>query len=131
MEEYYQLKETIQLGTLILAGIIFGLVWGFTSLNLALNYLLGAIVGIVYLRLLAKDIEKLGGDKRKLGFTRLALVAGVLLISTKIEQLNILPLFLGFMTYKASILIYVLRTTVFSPKENPEVSPTLLKLPDE
>ena len=59
MREYYQLQNTLLITTLILSGLIFIPVWLFYSLNTALNYLLGAMVGVVYLKLLAGEVEHL------------------------------------------------------------------------
>ena len=94
-----------------MTGVIFISVWIFYSLNTALNYALGACVGVVYLRMLAKDIEGLGREKKSLSQTRMALFVGLIIVATQWNQLNIIPIFLGFMTYKASLIIYVLRTT--------------------
>lgn len=94
-----------------MTGIIFLSVWIFYSLNTALNYAIGACVGVVYLRLLAKDVERLGREKKSLSQTRMALFVGLIIVATQWNQLNIIPIFLGFLTYKASLIIYVLRTT--------------------
>ncbi|WP_237748001.1 ATP synthase subunit I [Spirulina subsalsa] len=112
MEEYYKLQNALYLVTLGLTAFIFVCVWIAYSLNTGLNYLIGACVGVVYLRMLAKDVEKIGGQKRKLGINRLAPVIGVLLVATQLDQFQIVPIFLGFMTYKAAIVVYVLQTTL-------------------
>jgi ATP synthase protein I len=112
MLEYYQLQQELFVSTLILTLLIFGPVWYFYSLNTALNYLLGACTGVVYLKLLARNVEKLGQSKDSVGKTQLAVFIGVMIISTRIEQLHILPVFLGFLTFKAAILVYTLRTTL-------------------
>jgi len=112
MGEYYKLQITLVITTLILTGVIFISVWVSYSLQIALNYLLGACVGLVYLRMLAKDVEKLGGEKRRLGSTRLALVAALLIVASQWGQLKIMPVFLGFLTYKAAIIVYVIQTTL-------------------
>ncbi|ELR98741.1 ATP synthase subunit I [Gloeocapsa sp. PCC 73106] len=112
MGEYYQLLRTLLLVTLVLTGLIFISVWLAYSLKIALNYLLGACVGVVYLRMLGKDVEGLGTEKRRLSSNRLALVAALLILATQWQQLHILPVFLGFMTYKAAIIVYVIQTTL-------------------
>lgn len=112
MEDYYQLKNTLLLVTLAFTAVVFLCVWYYYSLNTAISYLLGSCVGLVYLRMLAKDVEKLGGEKKGLGSSRLALFVGLMIVATQWEQLQVLPVILGFMTYKAAIIFYVLQTTL-------------------
>ncbi|MFW6264006.1 MAG: ATP synthase subunit I [Cyanobacteriota bacterium] len=112
MQEYYQLKQSLLLVTLAMTGIIFFSVWIFYSLNTALNYLLGACTGVVYLRMLAREVERIGGQKRSLNANRLALVAALIIVASQWQELKIMPIFLGFLTYKAAIIVYVLQTTL-------------------
>lgn len=112
MEEYYKLQQELYVITLTITGIVFVFVWVFYSLNIALNYLIGATTSVVYLRMLAKEVESIGGDKRSVGKTRLAIFVGLIVLATQLNQLKILPIFLGFLTYKAALIIHVLRTTL-------------------
>lgn len=114
MEEFYQLYRELILITLVLTGIIFISVWIAYSPNIALNYLLGACAGVLYLRMLAKDVERLGREKQELSKTRLALLVVLILLAAKLNQLHILPIFLGFLTYKATLIIYVVRLALIS-----------------
>nr|WP_243147635.1 ATP synthase subunit I [Scytonema sp. UIC 10036] len=109
MQEFYHLYRELLVITLVLTGIIFVSVWILYSRNFALNYLLGASTGVVYLRMLAKDVERLSRENRKLSKTRLALLVGVILLASQWNKLQILPIFLGFLTYKGTLLIYVVR----------------------
>jgi len=120
MAEYYELKNNILLGTLVIALVSFILVWVFYSLNTSLNYLLGACVSLVYVNLLAREVEKVGSGKKRIGSTRLAIFAGLMIIATQREQLQVMPIFLGFMTYKASILFYVLPNSLLKGKNKSE-----------
>ncbi|MCL2938142.1 MAG: ATP synthase subunit I [Trichodesmium sp. St15_bin1_1] len=112
MQEYYKLKDELYVITLTITGIIFISVWVFYSLNIALNYLIGATTSVVYLRMLAKDVERIGREKGSLSKTRLALFVGLIIIATQLNELKIMPIFLGFLTYKAALIIYVLRTSL-------------------
>ena len=111
IEEYYSLQKELFVTTLTITGVIFVSVWLVYSLNMALNYAIGACVGVVYLRMLAKDVERLGRERNNLSQTRMALFVGLIIVATQWNQLKIIPIFLGFLTYKASLIVYVLRTT--------------------
>lgn len=117
MQEYYKLQQELLVVTLILTGIIFVSVWIFYSLNIALNYLIGACTGVVYLRMLARNVEQLGRQRKKLATTRPALLILVILVASRLDDLQIMPIFLGFLTYKAAVIFYMLRTTIL-PKSN-------------
>jgi ATP synthase protein I len=117
MQEFYQLYQELLLWTLALTGIIFVCVWMSYSLKLALNYSIGACTGVVYLRMLAKDVERLGRGRERLSQTRLALLIGLILLASQWNQLQILPIFLGFLTYKAALIIYVIRTAFSSDSQ--------------
>lgn len=110
MQEFYQLSQELFSITLVLTGIIFISVWIFYSLNIALNYLIGSCTGVVYLKMLGKNVEQIGAENLKFNKNRFALVIGLLVLASQWHQLQILPVFLGFLTYKATLLVYTLRT---------------------
>ncbi|RFP56086.1 MAG: ATP synthase subunit I [Limnothrix sp. CACIAM 69d] len=116
MEEYYKLQRELLIGSLVVSLVIFLSVWATYSLNTALSYLLGALVGIVYLRMLAKDVATLGNGKQQLSKTRLALFVAIFLIGARVQQLELLPIILGFLTYKAALIFHTLRAIA---KPNP------------
>lgn len=121
MEEYYQLQQDLLLTTLAFTGVIFFSVWLVYSLPIALNYLIGACGGVVYLRMLAKSVASIGRGSARLGSGRLALVVGLVLVAAKWQQLQVLPVFLGFLTYKGALIAYTLWTAVL-PKSTAESS---------
>lgn len=117
MEEFYQLEKTLTIVTLIISTLVFFPIWLLYSLNIALNSLLGAIVGVIYLRLLAKDVERLGQQSGRLGIKGLALFGGLIIVASQWQQLHILPVFFGFLTYKLAILLYMLKIVPISVKK--------------
>jgi ATP synthase protein I len=64
--------------------------------------------------MLAKDVERLGREKQSLSKTRLALLIVLILLASRWNQLQIMPIFLGFLTYKATLIIYVVRVAFIS-----------------
>lgn len=110
IQEYYKLQQELLVATLVITGIAFVAVWIFYSANIALNYLIGACTGVVYLKMLARNVEQLGRQKESVSKTHLALFIGVIVTASQVDQLQILPIFLGFLTYKAAILFYMFRT---------------------
>jgi ATP synthase protein I len=116
MNDFYQLQNELLVVTVILTGLIFFPVWYFYSLNTALNYLIGACAGVVYLKLLAKNVERLGKQKDQIGKSHLATFVVVIVLATQVKELHVLPVFLGFLTYKGTLLVYTLRT-IFSDSQ--------------
>jgi ATP synthase protein I len=109
MAEYQQLKNKLMLWTLYLVGIgggLVGLVYGTTA---GQSFWLGGIVGIAYLRMLARSVEQLGENKRRLGIARFGLFIALMLIASKWQSLELLPAFFGFLTYKLAVLALMLR----------------------
>lgn len=119
MTEYYQLQKTLLLLTLVLTGIMFGPIWYFYSLNIALNFLLGALGSVVYLRFLAKDVEKLSQEQQRVSSKGLGFFIILMIVAIKWQQLHILPVFLGFLTYKVAIIFYMLQTLFVSTRNKP------------
>ncbi len=117
MQDYDRLQQNLLLLTLAFTGVIFFMVWGTYSLNIALNYLVGAITGIVYFRMLAKSVSGIGREKSSTSSGRLAIFIGVMVVSTKWQQLSVLPVFLGFLTYKAALITFVVWTAVMPKSE--------------
>jgi len=106
--EYLQLQLRIFRMTLALtvfSVIIFAI---FLDLSSALSLFIGSLAGILYLRLLARGIGKLG--KSSMSVSKVQLLVPVLLFfsASKFPQLELWPTFLGFLLYKPSLIIQFL-----------------------
>jgi len=111
---YHQLQRELYVVTLAATGIISAIIWCFYSPNTVLNYLVGACAGVVYLRMLAKDVERLGDGQKRLGISRFAPFIGLVILAAQWEQLELIPAFLGFLTYKLALIIYTVRTVTLN-----------------
>ncbi|MFK8182874.1 MAG: ATP synthase subunit I [Phormidesmis sp.] len=117
MQDYYKLQQDLLRLTVAFGVVIFPFVWWAYSLNTALNYLIGASTGVIYLRMLAKSVGKIGRESPKSNSGRLAILIGVLVTATQWQELSVLPIFLGFLTYKAALIAFVLWTSVMPQKK--------------
>jgi len=104
MDAFAQLQLRVLIATAILglaAALISALIWGETT---ALSVLLGASAGVLYLRLLARSVARLEGNRRQLD--RFQLVVPVLLVVgvSRLPSLELLPAILGFLLYKPALL---------------------------
>ncbi|BDA39590.1 ATP synthase subunit I [Candidatus Atelocyanobacterium thalassae] len=118
MKDYYQLQRTLMLLSVVLTGIIFICVWIFHSLHLAFSYLLGALVGVVYLKMLAREVERIGTSQQKLGNKGLILFAATIIVASQWQKLYIVPVFLGFLTYKVAIVAYTIQSVMVSARKS-------------
>ncbi|MDX2270750.1 MAG: hypothetical protein NW237_02205 [Cyanobacteriota bacterium] len=117
--EYARLHEWLMLTTLGMSLAIALCVAFAYSWSVAANYGLGAIGGVIYLRMLGHGVAQLGKTRSRLGVSRFAVFVGLILLATQLESLQILPVFLGFITYKATLLIYLFQTLFRSSRSRP------------
>lgn len=129
LAEYEQLKRQLLFTTLTLSLGIAVVVWVTYGTQITLSYLLGAWVGVFYLRMLAKEVDRLNEQGRtsgfRLGFPRLALFVALMLVAARWNQLHIVPVFLGFLTYKLAILVVGLQDWGTSTSVHPSSNNSL------
>ena len=108
MGEFYQLRNNLFLGTIVIALIGSILTWWFYSWQTSMNYLIGTCFGLVYLNMLVRAVEKVSQEKKGVGMTRLLMFVALMIVAFKIQALEVIPIFIGFLTYKVTILLYIL-----------------------
>lgn len=86
------------------------------------NYLLGMMGGLVYLRLLGRGIAQLGKGGDPLGAARWGIFIGLIVLASRLESLQILPIFLGFLSYKVTLLIQLFQF-LFRPSRSKRGNP--------
>ncbi|NJK34210.1 MAG: ATP synthase subunit I [Oscillatoriales cyanobacterium SM2_2_1] len=129
MAEYAQLKRQLLFTTIVLSLGIAAVVLVTYGTQITLSYFLGAWVGVFYLRMLAKEVDRLNEQGRtsgfRLGFPRLALFVTLMLVAARWNQLHIVPVFLGFLTYKLAILVVGLQDWGTSTSVHPSSNNSL------
>ena len=80
----------------------------FFDFYFSISFLLGSLAGILYLRLLAKSIGKLGKESNAVGKFQLLIPVLVVLMVSKTPQLQLIPTLVGFLFYKLSLITQVM-----------------------
>ena len=112
MSGFYKLQMQLLQTTIVFSAVIFTATCFAYSLHIALNYLIGACTGVVYLRMLSKNVEAIGRSSSQISSSRLALVAAMILVASQWNQLEVMPVFLGFLTYKAALIGYTIWSVI-------------------
>jgi ATP synthase protein I len=107
--EYERLQNWLQLTTLGLSLVATLCVAVIYSPAVAFSYALGAMGGIIYLRMLGRGVSQLGKGQFRLGWIRFLFFAGLIVLAARTQSLQILPVFLGFLSYKFTLLLHVLQ----------------------
>ena len=107
--EYDRLQQRLLLTTVLSGTVVAISMAFFYPLGVVANYGIGVLGGLVYLRMLARAVARLG-RQQQLGYSRLALFAGLIILATQVDALQVLPIFFGFITYKAALLVYAVQT---------------------
>ena len=110
MTDYYGLQKRLYQFMAGLALVLFPATCLLYSFSTGLSYLLGALTGMLYFHLLSKSVASLGRSADRVGKFRLLIVALVFAVAFKLRMLELVPIFLGFLTFKAAILLDAFRS---------------------
>ena len=105
----YQMNLIITVLAVVITSIFF-------EPRASISLLIGAFSGIIYLRLLARSIGKLGKSSKNVGKIQLAVPVLLVLGISRFPALDLLPALLGFLLYKPALIFQFLlmRLLIFS-----------------
>lgn len=106
--EYEQLQRRIFRLTLMISALAVSISAFFFDIQAASSMLVGSMFGIFYLRLLAKSVGKISQQSRNLGKVQLLVPVLLVLVVSRLPQLELLPALLGFLLYKPSLIVQFL-----------------------
>ena len=107
-DDYLRLQRRLLLATLMVSALAVTVTALVFDLHIASSLLVGALAGLLYLRLLARSVGKLGNGAKKVGKTQLLVPVVLVLASARLPQLELLPALLGFLLYKPALILQVL-----------------------
>ena len=106
--EYMQLQQRIFRAVLLVSVFAVSITAFFFDFNVSISLLVGALSGILYLRLLARSIGKLGTSSKSVSKIQLLVPVVLVLAVSKLSQLELLPALMGFLLYKPSLIFQIL-----------------------
>jgi len=104
-DDYARLQRRLILATLMVAALAVPITAVTFDLPTAGSVLVGAIAGVLYLRLLARSVSKLGNGSKKVGKLQLLVPVVLVLAAARLPQLELLPTILGFLLYKPALIL--------------------------
>lgn len=103
--EYLRLQRRLLLATLILTLAATALCWALFGGIAARSLLLGGCCGLLYLRLLARSVARIGPDSRSLGRFQILVPALLVVAGARLPAIELLPALAGFVLYKPALLL--------------------------
>lgn len=104
-DTYARLQRRLILATLIVSALAVPFTALVFDLHSAGCLLVGALAGVLYLRLLARSVAKLGNGSKKVGKLQLLVPVVLVLAAAKLPQLELLPALIGFLLYKPALIL--------------------------
>ena len=106
-EEYVQLQQRIFRAAFFVTAFAVAITAIFFGFQASISLLVGAMSGVLYLRLLARSIGKLGTSTKSVSKIQLLVPVVLVLAVSKLSQLQLLPALLGFLLYKPSLIFQI------------------------
>ena len=109
-DDFFSLQLALFCLTLILSIVITIVSCIFINLPFGLSVFIGSIIGILYLRLLAKSIGNLGKTSSGISKVQLLLPVCLFIFASRNELIEIFPSIIGFFLYKPAMFYYFSRS---------------------
>ena len=109
-DEYTKLQLTI-FGITFIVSILLAAITGiFIGFTFGFSIFIGSLAGIFYLRLLAKNVGKLGKESTAVSKLQLIVPVCLFIFASRLGSLDIFPAMIGFFIYKPSLILYFSRS---------------------
>ena len=109
-DDFFSLQLALFCLTLILSIVITIVSCIFINFSFGLSVFIGSIIGILYLRLLAKSIGNLGKTSSGISKVQLLLPVCLFIFASRNEIIEILPSIIGFFLFKPAMFYYFSRS---------------------
>ncbi|SBO44544.1 hypothetical protein [Cyanobium sp. NIES-981] len=93
------------MATAMVTAVVVLITWIAVDGAAARSLALGGACGLLYLRLLARSVGRLGPESRSLGRFQIVVPALLVVSAAKVPAIELLPALAGFVLYKPALLL--------------------------
>jgi ATP synthase protein I len=111
MDGYLRLQRRMLLATVCVTALAVPLTALWFDRSTAFSLLVGALAGLLYLRLLSRSVSRFGVDTRSMGKAQLLVPVVLVLAAARLPALDILPALVGFLLYKPALIVQAVLDT--------------------
>ena len=111
MDGYLRLQRRLLLSTVCATALAVPITALWFDLPTAFSLLVGALAGLLYLRLLARSVTRFGVETKGVGKAQLLVPVVLVLAAARLPVLEILPALVGFLLYKPALIVQAVLDT--------------------
>lgn len=111
MDSYLRLQRRMLLATVCATALAVPLTALWFDLPTAFSVLVGALSGLLYLRLLARSVSRFGVATKSVGKAQLLVPVVLVLAAARLPILEVLPAVVGFLLYKPALIVQAVLDT--------------------
>jgi ATP synthase protein I len=104
-DDYARLQRRLLVATAAVTVAVALLTWVLMGGSAARSLALGGACGLLYMRLLARSVGRLGPESRSLGRFQIVVPALLVVAAAKVPAIELLPALAGFVLYKPALLL--------------------------
>ena len=108
LDHFQRLQRRLIVATVVAAVLaVPATAWSFGA-SAAFSLMVGSLAGLLYLKLLARSVSRLGVATKSVGKAQLLVPVLLVLAATRLPQLQVIPALVGFLLYKPALLVQAL-----------------------
>lgn len=108
MDSFQRLQRRMLLATVAAAALAVPITAWFFGSSAAFSLAVGSLAALLYLKLLARSVARLGVATQSMGRVQLLVPLLLVLAASRLPQLQILPALVGFLLYKPALILQAL-----------------------
>jgi ATP synthase protein I len=108
MDPFHRLQRRLLVATVLAAALAVPFTAWFFGGSAAFSLLVGSLAGLLYLKLLARSVSRLGVATKSVGKAQLLVPLLLVFAASRLPQLQVLPALVGFLLYKPALIVQAL-----------------------